>query len=757
VRTETPFHHPRSTGFQFIAILAGFILASLAFVPGASAHAFEKQTTPLENSVVTQSPTEVLISFTEPIEPRYSSAQLFNAVGGKIPTPAAHVGSDPTILVLSLPATLLAGTYTVEWQNISAADGHPNAGYFAFTVGSQANVVIPSPPEIPQPSDLERGLGIAGRWLGLLGIAAAFGTFVTWLLVIMPGTTMLEDDRRARIAARARRLALGGVGIALVGSVVLLLSQALNAASKIGLSVIWSVLSDTRFGTLWLVRLPLLGALAALFSWRLLWSTHAPRRSFIAPFVVGLATALPFSLNSHAAAQTVGRQLAIAVDWLHLLGASIWVGGLLVMVASLVLLRGLPSMQRRVVYAAVIPRFSTLAIGSVIVLVVTGFYASWLEVGNLAALADTGYGKTLIVKLVLIVPLLALGAWNLLVLGPRMLLRQEAPKHFGRTVKTEALLAVSVLLVVGVLTGLPTARETISTTADHPVYQFDQNGIRAVLQITPAIAGLNKYTHDASVYSGTLPPNTIVLLEVAKNSQPNAIREIALLALPGSRSRWEAQTRDLSVVGGWQVQLIIRRPNTDDWRVQVPVNVSRTASERVHIPGPPPRFAGLTAVAAALLAVLAVVRILVGLRVRRRGQIGWRALGRGVLGDGVVLLGICGVLLSISWVGTGPSNSQGNPVPLTAASVATGQSLYAANCVVCHGANAFGDGPAAATLNPAPADLHAPHLDDHSDLQLFLWIRGGINNTAMPSFSNKLSDQLIWNLVNFIRSLRHPV
>ena len=747
--------------FRFIPRLIVFCVAlgtfALLTISGASAHAFEKQTTPLENSVVTKSPAEVLISFTEPLEPRYSSAQLFDANGGKIPTAVSHIGSDPTILVLPLPSTLPPGTYTVEWQNISAADGHPNAGYFAFTVGSQANVVIPSPPEIPQPSNLERTLGIAGRWLGLLGFAAALGAFLNWLLVILPGIDMLPDDQRARIATRARFLALVGIGVALAGSLVLLLSQALNAAGHISFGVLGNVLAHTRFGTLWLVRVPLLLLLGALLCWPRLWSERASRWFLLLPVGIGLATALPFSLNSHAVAQTVGRQLAIAVDWLHLIGASVWVGGLLLIVISLVQLRDLPSAQRRVVYAAVIPRFSTLAIGAVIILIVTGFYASWLEVGNLTALAHTSYGQTLIVKLLLILPLLAFGAWNLLVLGPRMVRRQPAPKHFGYTVRAEALLAVAVLLVVGVLTSLPTARETISATADHPVYQFNQNGVRAVLQITPALAGLNKYTLDASLSNGTLPANTTVLLQVAKKSQPDAIREIALPALPGSQSRWEAQTRDLSVVGDWQVRLIIRRPNTVDWQVQVPVNVTRTASERLHIPGTPPRFAGLTAVAAALLAALAMLRILLGLRGRIRAQANWRTLGRGVLGDGVVLLGICGVLLSISWVGPGPSNSQGNPVPLTAASVATGQQAYAQNCTTCHGTNAFGDGPAAAGLNPAPADLHAPHLDDHSDLQLFLWIRDGIKGTAMPSFQNKLSDTLIWNLVNFIRSLRHPV
>src|SRR6185312_3582467 len=105
---------------------------------------------------------------------------------------------------------------------------------------------------------------------------------------------------------------------------------------------------------------------------------------------------------------------------LHLLSASVWVGGLLTLVVGLVMARSLALEQRQAVYAEAIPRFSTLAIIATIILGVTGFYAAWLEVGNLDSLWHTTYGHTLIVKLVTIVPLLLLGAVNLLVIGPGM-------------------------------------------------------------------------------------------------------------------------------------------------------------------------------------------------------------------------------------------------------------------------------------------------------------------------------------------------
>lgn len=62
----------------------------------------------------------------------------------------------------------------------------------------------------------------------------------------------------------------------------------------------------------------------------------------------------------------------------------------------------------------------------------------------------------------------------------------------------------------------------------------------------------------------------------------------------------------------------------------------------------------------------------------------------------------------------------------------------------------------AASLNPPPADLYAAHVDYHTDKQLFDWIKGGINGSAMPGFKGQMSDRDIWNVVNYVRSLRHP-
>jgi mono/diheme cytochrome c family protein len=120
-------------------------------------------------------------------------------------------------------------------------------------------------------------------------------------------------------------------------------------------------------------------------------------------------------------------------------------------------------------------------------------------------------------------------------------------------------------------------------------------------------------------------------------------------------------------------------------------------------------------------------------------------------------------LLSMILVGVGlfhatrpvtAANEQANPIAPNAQSIAAGQALYGAHCVVCHGAGGKGDGPIGLTLIPRPADLtiHAvPGV--HTDEQLFEWISDGFPGSAMPAWRKNLSDTDRWNLVNFIRTM----
>ena len=101
-----------------------------------------------------------------------------------------------------------------------------------------------------------------------------------------------------------------------------------------------------------------------------------------------------------------------------------------------------------------------------------------------------------------------------------------------------------------------------------------------------------------------------------------------------------------------------------------------------------------------------------------------------------------------------PSAGLMNPIPPNADSVARGKALYEANCVPCHGATGKGDGPVGLTLNPRPADLSLHAIPGvHTDAQLYDWIANGFPRSVMPAFSDRLTNEERWHLINYVRTL----
>ncbi len=132
--------------------------------------------------------------------------------------------------------------------------------------------------------------------------------------------------------------------------------------------------------------------------------------------VLGVAAAGALFVHAqagHAETQSAVRLLNVADQWLHMLAAGVWVGGLVWLLLGL---RGLDGAAR----AAAVRRFSQLAFAAVAVIAVTGVLRAVPEVGSFAALVSTSFGVVLLIKTGLFMALMGLAWRNRYRLVPRV-------------------------------------------------------------------------------------------------------------------------------------------------------------------------------------------------------------------------------------------------------------------------------------------------------------------------------------------------
>jgi len=119
------------------------------------------------------------------------------------------------------------------------------------------------------------------------------------------------------------------------------------------------------------------------------------------------------------------------------------------------------------------------------------------------------------------------------------------------------------------------------------------------------------------------------------------------------------------------------------------------------------------------------------------------------------LLAACALVAALPPLATQafPETYRKTPVPFDAISVANGATIFAANCVLCHGPQAKGNGVLAKTFPIPPVDLLTePHTAKHTAGDFFHWLTYGIPGTGMPAFADKLSEEDRWDVVNFLHA-----
>jgi mono/diheme cytochrome c family protein len=104
------------------------------------------------------------------------------------------------------------------------------------------------------------------------------------------------------------------------------------------------------------------------------------------------------------------------------------------------------------------------------------------------------------------------------------------------------------------------------------------------------------------------------------------------------------------------------------------------------------------------------------------------------------------------WVVPANFKTMKNPVAVGDASTKQGQILYTKNCASCHGKAGLGDGVKARSLKTFPGDFSKADFQNQTDGDLFY--KSKMGRDEMPKYEGKLTDDDIWNMVNYMRTLK---
>jgi putative copper export protein/mono/diheme cytochrome c family protein len=611
-------------------------------------------------------------------------------------------------------------------------------------------------------------------WMGLLGIvggaAFAFG-------ILLPAAKTLTGDERRQARSFALRLAATVVGtsavIVLVTNVVILLRQAaLNGA----IADTGQLLTGTT-GAYWIVR-EALAVVAGMLALVLAWRARRPEGPLVVALpalalVAGLGGLATMSLTSHAAAGT-GTAWAVSSDFLHLTGVGLWLGCLVQLPLLLASRRGPTGSARAVFAGRALHRFSAMAVCAVALVLLTGTFNALVQVPSWSALVDTAYGRTVLIKVALIAPLLGLGFWNATRVARRFEQRalagdagvayrpllRNAVLESGAGAIVIAATAILVFLVpakdAAVQAAVQKASAKSATISSVYRNQAPAGDLTATLTVAPNRVGLNDFK--VQLVGPSIDKVQRVQLRFQYSAQQVGQSAVVANPVPGSAGTYDLQAANFSLVGVWGVTINVLRTGSDDangsFSVEVPDVTGATTAATLQ-----PTQRSVTAFPAHGIAAAQVWGALVAaggvlLFVFRSHLPGRRHLPGGT---GAALAGAA-VLAGVAVIGVGRTGPQPaaavaqNPVPADQQSVAAGKALYAATCAKCHGATGHGDGPLAAALNPRPFDLTV-HVGLHPDAQLFDWITNGIPRTAMPAWRAQLSDTQRWDLLNYLRTL----
>jgi len=535
------------TRLACVVVLIG--VALLASAAPASAHANLVSSDPAGGATLETAPTQIQITFSEQPDPGVSGILLYDQTGAKLDVVGSAVAQGDRTLVFPIAGDLPNGVYTVAWTTTSVEDGHATSDSFTFGVGvtpTQGPSAAAPPPSTSGPTPLS-AISKSLLYAGLMLLVA----------IAVVGMGLFQGAPRART-----RVGVWAAGAASIGVLGFVWAQ----QRATGASMSRYLGSEAARVPIALATVTLVAAILAVVAAR------SSQRWL--PWAAGAAAAIALALRAHGghAAAAPLPVLAQIEQWVHMMAGACWAGGLVLLVLLVRERRDDPPL-------VLARRYSTVALVAIAVVVASGALRGVAELGGLddvVRIWQSTYGRTLAVKIVVVIGVIVLGAVNRYRSLPR-LARDRHP--LLRIASAELVAAVGILALTATLTSLPPPVSAV-TAAQAPTDTITMTGsdlattVGATVTVTPAQPGPNLYRASFTRYGTTEPyPADDVHLQLQSVTRPNVPG--ATVPFRADGNGWIAQALDPSIAGTFLATAQVRTGATV---VQIPLTlITRSA------------------------------------------------------------------------------------------------------------------------------------------------------------------------------------
>lgn len=506
-------------------------------------HAFVVNSNPSQSQSIPTSPQQVNVFFSEPVDLHYSHLKVLDSSGKQVDKGDVRYlqQNDESALTVSIPS-LKDGIYTVSTNVLSQTDGHVTENAFVFAIGQQA---LPSNgTKITQSSTLYLPEAIA-RFPALLAqvmiVGAAF--FTLWMWTPLSKIASLTES-----SSQLRNRTNKSLVVYYVIASVILVSSNFAILYFQAIAINGSVIDvlGTRFGIVLIERsvisFIILGLSLFEFGRFRKKGEHAfSKFENVGFLLMGIFLLITTSLIGHGASN---KQLfPIIMDFVHNLTASIWIGGTFYLAFILIPIVKQSSINwyhKLATLSLWIPRYSTLIVTLLGVIIITGPFLLYILEDNLSLVIGSLYGTFLILKLLFAGLMVVLGGYSSFFIHKKVtsLLKvrqvigdnssnsnlQEQPENerkarsivitFRRALVIESIFGIALLISVGLLvnTGVPASeaqnqfQATTNTTAiqneNYLNSRLLDNNTKVSLSITPFEVGNNNFNVSFSDIDG---------------------------------------------------------------------------------------------------------------------------------------------------------------------------------------------------------------------------------------------------------------